>query len=1190
MKQYYSVLILIFGLQLGFGQIGFEESVIIDDSYGVQSAWAVELSDIDGDGDLDVVYTSAENMIGWSENMDGQGTFSSIKIVTELVDGPLGLHIADIDGDGDKDILSASVYDDKLAWYENLDGLGSFGPQIVISNIEEVESLYSADFDNDGDLDLVAANQVSNTIYWYENLDGLGNFFEHIIDTYTDATVVYAEDIDNDGDADIIAASSNNGSLGWFENENGLGSFGQRQGIVNSLNYPQTIHVSDLDGDDNLDILVASLFDSKIAWFKNLNNSGDFGPQQNISTSAIGATSSYGFDYDNDGDLDVISSTSNGNTVSWYENTDGLGNFSAQNIISDNIKYARMAKVGDIDNDGYLDVVSTSQNWGEVKWYRNLNGQGQFEFAENVAGSANGASDVFVADIDGDGNLDILSSSRDDSKIAWYKNFNSAQYFGALDGVFSDRQRIISQEATAASSVFASDVDNDGDLDVLSSSKNDDKIAWYENIDGLGNFSEQLIISSELDMAHSVLTADIDNDGDLDILAGGFTEVVWYENLDGLGGFGGSQFIGNSTEITDVFASDIDSDGDIDVVYSSRQPSTVFWRENVDGLGDFSSAQLVSDPSTFAAYSVYCEDIDEDGFTDVVAASSNDVVWYKNLNGNGDFGEMQLIYDDSISSTTTDTTSSVKVSDIDGDGDLDVLTSFIENDNIAWYENNGAGGFGEQQLISQNSERPTSVFLADINNDGYEDVVSSSSNDNKIAFYLNSGLDSNLIFGNIAIDINSNGCSDFNVTNLNGVMVSTTNGVEDKATFTLNNGDYNLLLSSDGEYTTSLGNQIPNYFISAPDEAISNFTGLGNQDENNYCIQPIGAINDIEIGIYPITEARPGFEVAYEIVYKNIGTTVINDGFITLDYDNNKINFQNSNQIPFLETTNSLAFDYTDLQPFEVRTINLDFSVYTIPQVSLGDILNFDVEITPFTQDLTPSNNSFTLQQTVIGSYDPNDITVLEGDEIFIEDADKYLHYLIRFQNTGTASAINVRVEHILDDKLDWTTMQLESLSHTGRVEIENQTDVSFIFNNINLPDSTSDEPNSHGYIAFKIKPKSNVQVGDIISGVADIYFDFNPPIITNTVNTEIAEPLSIDEVSAETIKLYPNPAKDTIQITSNQVIEALTVFDINGRELQSLEISTTDYNLDISNLSKGVYFIELLSGESKFIEKFIKN
>ncbi len=162
--------------------------------------------------------------------------------------------------------------------------------------------------------------------------------------------------------------------------------------------------------------------------------------------------------------------------------------------------------------------------------------------------------------------------------------------------------------------------------------------------------------------------------------------------------------------------------------------------------------------------------------------------------------------------------------------------------------------------------------------------------------------------------------------------------------------------------------------------------------------------------------------------------------------------------------------------------------------------------VNPISGDETEDDNVFTLEQTVIGSYDPNDITVLEGDEIFIEDASKYIHYLIRFQNTGTASAIFVRVEHILDEKLDWTTMQLESLSHTGRVQITDGSNVEFNFNNINLPDSTTDEPNSHGYIAFKIKPKTDIEVGDVFNAVAGIYFDFNPPIVTNIATTEIVE------------------------------------------------------------------------------------
>ena len=214
----------------------------------------------------------------------------------------------------------------------------------------------------------------------------------------------------------------------------------------------------------------------------------------------------------------------------------------------------------------------------------------------------------------------------------------------------------------------------------------------------------------------------------------------------------------------------------------------------------------------------------------------------------------------------------------------------------------------------------------------------------------------------------------------------------------------------------------------------------------------------------------------------------------------------------------------------------------------------------------------------------------MEGSEIFIEDAEDYLHYVIRFQNTGTASAININVKHQLDEKLNWATMRLLSLSHPGRVEIIDGSDVNFIFDDIHLADSTSNEPDSHGYIAYKIKPKSNVVVGDIFSAVADIYFDFNPPIITNTATTEIVEPLSVNEFNAQSIQLFPNPASEKLEITSNQIIDKLTIIDINGRVLNIIEIYNLEYSLDVSGLTKGIYFLELQSRESKSTKKFIKN
>ncbi|MEL6659515.1 MAG: T9SS type A sorting domain-containing protein, partial [Bacteroidota bacterium] len=225
----------------------------------------------------------------------------------------------------------------------------------------------------------------------------------------------------------------------------------------------------------------------------------------------------------------------------------------------------------------------------------------------------------------------------------------------------------------------------------------------------------------------------------------------------------------------------------------------------------------------------------------------------------------------------------------------------------------------------------------------------------------------------------------------------------------------------------------------------------------------------------------------------------------------------------------------------------------------------------------------------VINSYDPNDIRVLEGEEITIEQADDYLHYIIRFQNTGTASAINIRVNNVLDDLFDWSSLQLESLSHPGRVEISDGNLVDFIFDNINLPDSTSNESASHGFIAYKIKPRENVVVGDVFSNKADIYFDFNPPIITNTATTEIVNPVSVNELSVSSLRAYPNPAATVLTIEAVEVIRSVRVYDLNGRLIQDQSPGTGIVSLDVTGWQAGLYFVQLSSDRETRTLKFVK-
>lgn len=181
-------------------------------------------------------------------------------------------------------------------------------------------------------------------------------------------------------------------------------------------------------------------------------------------------------DLDGDGDIDILSATSADDKVAWYDNTDGRGTFGIQKAISTQADGATSVYAADLDGDGDLDVLSASEDFSHVAWYRNTNGRGVFGRQQMIAALARGAQSVYAADLDGDGDLDVISASyhyRGDDKIAWYENSNGRGTFGA--------QQVITELALGVQYVYAADVDGDSDVDVLSASSDDAKIAWYEN-------------------------------------------------------------------------------------------------------------------------------------------------------------------------------------------------------------------------------------------------------------------------------------------------------------------------------------------------------------------------------------------------------------------------------------------------------------------------------------------------------------------------------------------------------------------------------------------------------------------------------------------------------------------------------------------------------------------------------------
>jgi uncharacterized repeat protein (TIGR01451 family) len=579
--------------------------------------------------------------------------------------------------------------------------------------------------------------------------------------------------------------------------------------------------------------------------------------------------------------------------------------------------------------------------------------------------------------------------------------------------------------------------------------------------------------------------------------------------------------------------------------------------------------------------------MDNDNDIDLVSYSiyfnNPSIIWHENTDGQGNFSAIEIDYNISFSQTPR----SMDVNDIDNDGDLDILISSRYYDTLFWYENlDGIGDFNsEPHVITENVDGAYYAIAADFDGDQDNDILFSSNEDkNILAWYENKGLFTNRIQGTLTFDENNNGCdgNDFLIQN---ARVQTTNGSETIETFTYSNGTYQLFPAGEGEYTTEV-TSISNYFTIDPNQYVDNFTGLNNTIIGDFCVTANNNINDLNITFLPTVSARPGFVTSYVATFHNVGTTVLS-GSVVIDFSDSQLDFYVSDVPVTSQTGNSLTFDYLDFQPFETRMINISFQVLPPPIVEIGEVLSFTATVNPVVDDETEEDNIFVLDQTVIGSYDPNDITVIEGNSIYIDDVDQFLHYVIRFQNTGTASAVNIVVDNILDANLDWSTLALEGISHPYTVEIRNGNNVSFVFDNIYLPDSTTNEAESHGYISYKIKPIQSIEVGHIMSNTADIFFDFNPAIQTNTVITEVIETLGDEDISAFVFTIYPVPSTNFITISTQSALSKVEIYSYQGVKVHQ---STSETKIDISALSTGLYFIRIVDSEgNEGIKKIIK-
>lgn len=453
-----------------------------------------------------------------------------------------------------------------------------------------------------------------------------------------------------------------------------------------------------------------------------------------------------------------------------------------------------------------------------------------------------------------------------------------------------------------------------------------------------------------------------------------------------------------------------------------------------------------------------------------------------------------------------------------------------------------------------------------------------------------------------------------NVIKLEAFVDTNTNGIKDSNEPLFNQGTFNYTLNNATETSIDYS---PNGFVYVPvengtdsfdfnfqvyPEIAAYFTcttthldvSLSTSNDNVYYF-PVNNIlpyNNVEVTLVPTFGPRPGFSYLNKIIYKNMGLTEASG---TLTYTKDPALTINSiSQTGTVPTANGFTYDYTNLAANETRTIQVSLQTPTLPTVALGDPITNTASATA-NADINLANNSMALTQIVSGSYDPNDKMESHGAEILFSSfgPDDYLYYTIRFQNTGTANAETVIITDVLNSQLDEQSIRMIDASHTYTLN-RIGTDLEWTFDAINLLPITVSETASQGYVHFKIKPKPGYMVGDIIPNTAEIYFDFNDPIITNTFETEFVTTLANPDFTLENLLIYPNPTSNQVVITvqnSTDTIETIRLMDVLGKLVLQKEVLQNQATLDLSKLSKGVYMVEITT-ENQFtvVKKLIKN
>jgi hypothetical protein len=347
---------------------------------------------------------------------------------------------------------------------------------IISDNVPNASDVFAIDINRDGDVDVLStmsnfATDTVRDVIWWEN-DGIESFTPHIIDTtLMYAWSVYATDIDGDEDVDVLAAAGFDEDIIWYEND-GDGNFTAHT-IADNFDGATSVYASDLDNDSNVDVVGASFDAGKITWWRNDGGSPPNFTEYTIDDNFYGASDVFAIDLDNDDDVDILGVAFDANEITWWENDGNTPPNFLEHTIDNTYYGARSVYAIDLDNDNDVDILSAAQGADDITWWRNDGGSPPNFTEYTIDDNFDGAYDVFAIDIDGDGDVDVLGAAYDANEITWWENDGGT--------VPNFAENVIADNATHVLSVHAIDLDGtDGDVDILSAA-NYNSIMWWKS-------------------------------------------------------------------------------------------------------------------------------------------------------------------------------------------------------------------------------------------------------------------------------------------------------------------------------------------------------------------------------------------------------------------------------------------------------------------------------------------------------------------------------------------------------------------------------------------------------------------------------------------------------------------------------------------------------------------------------------